>query len=72
MTFLLSVPSLRDSHRIKILGEGSKLVLTSLDDGRPVGAVMADLVAEYELDPIELLAMARSWLAGGILSVRVS
>ncbi len=72
VTFLLYVPSLRDLHRIKILGEGPKLVLSSLDDGRTVGAVVAELEAEYELDPVELLAMTRNWLAEGILSVRLA
>jgi hypothetical protein len=73
VTFLVYVPSLQHTHRIKILGEGPKIVLDRLSDaaagGRTTAAVAAELEDEFGLEPAELLGLVRTWLDERVLAV---
>jgi hypothetical protein len=69
VTFLVHVPSLQHSHRIKILGEGPKIVLDRLSGGRTTAAVAAELDDEYGIEPAELFGLVRNWLDERVLAV---
>lgn len=68
VTFLVYVPSLQHTHRIKILGEGPRMVLERFTGERTTSELAAELAEEFELAPEELFALARSWLDERILA----
>lgn len=67
--FLLYVPSLQDTHRIKILSEGPKVVLERFDGERTTAAIAAELEEEFGIEPDELFGLVRNWLDARILTV---
>lgn len=66
VAFLVYVPSLTETHRIKILGEGPQEVLARFDGSRTTDGVAREL-AELGIEAHELRALARNWLAERIL-----
>ncbi|MBC7976072.1 MAG: hypothetical protein H7138_13955 [Myxococcales bacterium] len=69
VTFLVYVPSLAHVHRIKILGEGPRIVLERFAGDRRCAAVAAELEAELGLEPAEVLGLVRTWLDERVLEV---
>lgn len=67
-TLLVYVPSLRDTHKIQRLAEGSKLVLQRFTGTSPTGAIADALAEEYGFDVDELYALVRRWLAMRVLT----
>lgn len=67
VTFLVHVPSLDHVHRIKILGEGPRLVLERFTGAAPAGTIAAELDDEYGIERAELFALVRGWLEERIL-----
>ncbi|MEO7735703.1 MAG: hypothetical protein ABIY55_32410, partial [Kofleriaceae bacterium] len=72
VTFLMYVPSLQDVHRIKILGEGTRLVLARLVGDRRMAALAAELEDELGIEPAELFALVRTWLDERVLELAPS
>jgi hypothetical protein len=69
LTLLMYVSSLRETHKIKSLGEGAKVVFESFD-GRPLGEIAAALDDEYGIEWDELAALVRGWLDVRALAIR--
>lgn len=69
VTFLVYVPSLQHSQRIKILGEGPKLVLQRFTGDRTTAAIAAELDDEFGIEPPELFGLVRNWLDERVLEV---
>jgi hypothetical protein len=72
VTLLIYVPSLRDKHRIKMIGEGLRVVLEHLgsSNDRTVGEVASVLEDDYGIERAELLGMIRDWLGERILMLQ--
>jgi hypothetical protein len=69
VTFLVHVPSLQHTHRIKILGEGPRAVLERFTGERQTAAVAAELDDELGIEPAALYGLVRNWLDERILEV---
>jgi hypothetical protein len=69
VTFLVHVPSLTDTHKIKVLGEGAKEVLQRCTGLRPTAELASELEDELGIEPTEFFALARNWLEQRILVV---
>src|SRR5882724_8479718 len=69
VTFLVYVPSLQHTHRIKLLGEGPAVVLDRFTGDRPFAAVSAELEDEFGIEPAELSGLVRNWIDERILVV---
>jgi hypothetical protein len=68
VAFLVYVPSLTDTHRIKILGEGPREVLARFDGSRTTDEAAGEL-EELGIERTELLALVRNWLVERVLVV---
>jgi len=68
VTFLIYVPSLSEVHRIKILGEGPRLMLEQFDGERTFDEVAREL-EEYGIERPQLAGLVRTWIAERALEV---
>jgi hypothetical protein len=66
-TLLLFVPSLREKHRIQVLGAGSRAVFSRCTGERSVREVAEDLEAELGLAAEETVMLISRWLEQGAL-----
>jgi hypothetical protein len=69
VTYLVYVPSLQDTHRIKLLGEGPKIVLACFDGSRTTEEIATALEEEYGIERAELVGLVRNWLTERVLVV---
>jgi len=72
VTLLAYVPSLTETHRIKAIGDGARIVLEAFDGRAPTQDVVARLAAAYDLDRDDVLGLVRPWLRDGVLAVVAS
>jgi hypothetical protein len=70
ITLLAYVPSLRDSHRVKQISDGAKLVLESFDGSRSTAEISEQLAADYDVEQTSIVALARTWLADRVLTMK--
>jgi len=65
ITVLAVVPSLREVHRVQVISEGARELLSRFDGSKPVADLRAELAEE--LDGAQVLAAVRRWLESRVL-----
>ena len=69
ITLLAFVPSLTETHRMKAISDGARVMLEAFDGSASVASIAERLEAEYELDRDDVVGLARTWLRDGVLAI---
>jgi len=69
VTFMVHVPSLQETHRVKAIGDGVREILGRCEGDRTVAAIVAELETEFDVAGASVVRLISQWVTERVVSV---